>query len=252
MPVTMRLLRTAIAVLAAAAVLLAGAWAGGSCAPARAQAGSAPRVLTAGGFPQARETEQIPVGDALAVNGHPLRLSVFYTTDAPDQVIAFYAEAFRARGLLPIAAADRHLAHVSVLDPADGLQRGVTALFERSGHTLVLLAVSDPQHVPRLIERAPAAPYPVPAEHRAFLGYSSEDGSARAHSGQFVSSLATPHLVQFYRERLGAQGYAERTEHPGQGLLVFTRKSGTVSIALQALGDGGGSAVFVNQVDGSP
>jgi len=59
-------------------------------------------------------------------------------------------------------------------------------------------------------------------------------------------------IAQYYRERLGAQGYAERAEHPGQGLLVFTRSTTTVSIALQALDEGGGSAVFVNQVEGSP
>ena len=63
---------------------------------------------------------------------------------------------------------------------------------------------------------------------------------------------APPQLAQYYRERLGAQGYAERAEHPGQGLLVFTRSTTTVSIALQALDEGGGSAVFVNQVEGSP
>ncbi|MFL5312265.1 MAG: hypothetical protein ACJ79H_17675 [Myxococcales bacterium] len=181
-----------------------------------------------------------------------MQLSVFYTTDAPDQVIAFYAAAFRARGLLPIAAADRHLAHVSVLDPADGLQRGVTAFVERSGRTLVLLAVSDPGSVPDLFARAPESLYPVPTEHRAFLGYSSTDGSARAHSGQFVTSLAPQQLAQYYRDGLGAQGYVEWTHGADGGLLVFTRRDSTVSVAVQALAEGGGSAVFVNHVDGSP
>ena len=248
----MRLVRTAIAILATAAVLLTGAWAGGSCAPARAQPGGRLRAPTAAGLPEARGTIPVAVGDALAVNGHPIQLSVFYTGDAPDQVVAFYAETFRARGLLPIAAADRHLAHVSVLDPNDGLQRGVTALSERPGRTLVVLAVLHPGGVARMLVPAPEAPYPIPVEHRAFLGFSSEDGSARAHSGQFVSSLAPPQLARFYRERLGAQGYGERTEHPGDGLLVFARRSSTVSIALQALDDHGGSAVFVNHVEGSP
>lgn len=249
---TMRLARTAIAILATAAVLLTGAWAGGSCAPARAQPGGPAGAPPAAGFPEARGTTRVTVGEALAVNGHPMQLSVFYTADAPDQVVAFYAEAFRVRGLLPIATADRHLAHVSVLDPKDGLQRGITALFERPGRTLVLLAVSDPGSVRGMLAPAPDTPYPIPVEHRAFLGFRSEDGSARAHSGQFVSSLAPPQLARFYRERLGAHGYAERTEHPGDGLLVFTRGTSTVSIAVQALDERGGSAVFVNQVEGSP
>ena len=251
MPMTMRLFRTAIAVLATAAVLLTGAWAGGTCAPARAQ-GGLPRAAIAAGLAEHRETAQIPVGDGLVVNGQAMQLSVVYTTDAPAQVIAFYAEAFRARGLLPIAAADRRFAHLSVFDPADGLQRGVTALVEPSGHTLILLSASDPQGLPKLLARAPEAPYPVPEAHRAFLGYSSEDGNAKAHSGQFVTSLGTAQVAQYYRERLGAQGYVERSDRSGEGLLVFTKGNGSVSIALQVLDQGGGSAVFVNHVEGTP
>ncbi len=125
-------------------------------------------------------------------------------------------------------------------------------LSERPGRTLVLLAVSDPKGVSSMLAPAPEAPYPIPVEHRAFLGFSSEDGSARAHSGQFVSELAPPQLAHFYREQLGTQGYAERTEHPGHGLLVFSRKTSTISIAVQELDERGGSAVFVNQVEGSP
>ena len=248
---TMRLFRTAIAVLATAAVLLTGAWAGGTCAPARAQ-GGLPRAANAGGLAEHRETAQIPVGDGLVVNGQAMQLSVVYTTDAPAQVIAFYAEAFRARGLLPIASADRRFAHVSVFDPADGLQRGVTTLVESSGHTLILLSVSDPQGLPKVLARAPEAPYPVPEAHRAFLGYSSEDGNAKAHSGQFATSLGTAQVAQYYREWLGAQGYVERSDQSGEGLLVFTKGNGSVSIALQVLDQGGGSAVFVNHVEGTP
>jgi hypothetical protein len=248
---TMRILRTAIAVLATAAVLLTGAWAGGSCAPApaRAQAGRQQRIPIA---PEYGESARIPVADALVVNGQPLQLSVFYTTDAPGQVIEFYSAAFRARGLLPVATAGGHPGHVSVFDPADGLQRGVTALPERSGHTLVLLAVSDPRRMPRLAGLASGAPYPVPEPHRGFLGYSSEDGSARAHSGQFVTSLATEEVAHYYREQLRAQGFEERGNRPGEGLLVFSRPGSTVSVALQALEAGGGSAVFVNHTEGSP
>lgn len=247
----MRLLRTAIAVLATATVLFAGAWAGGARAPALAQSVGSPRADLPGP-PAQRESAEIAVGDALVVNGQPMQLSVFYTADRPSQVAGFYAAAFRARGLLPVATGEGQPGHVSVFDPADSLQRSVTALPEPSGHTLVLLAVSDPRHVARLVARVPSAAYPVPDDHRAFLGYDSEDGKLRAHSGQFVTSLAPAQTADFYRERLSAQGYSERTDESSAGMLVFARSGSVVSIALQALEDRGGSAVFVNRTDGVP
>jgi len=249
--IAMRFLRTAIAVLATAAVLLTGAWAGDACAPARAQSGRPPRTNLPEAPSSVSELAEIPVGDALVVNGQPMQLSVLYTADPPRQVAEFYAAAFRARGLLPIATGDERLGHVSVIDPTDGLQRSVTALPEPSGHTLVLLGVSDPRHAARLVARAPSAPYPLPDEHRAFLGYRSEDGGVRAHSGQFVTSLAAGQVANFYRDRLTAQGYAERTGHSGAGLLVFARAGSTVSIAVQSLEERGGTAVFVNQTEGA-
>jgi len=245
----MRFLRTAIAVLATAAVLLGGSWAGGACAPARAHSGRPPRASVPDALPSARESAEIPVGDALVVNGQPMQLSVFYTADPPPQVAEFYAAAFRARGLLPIATGDGRLGHVSVFDPADGLQRSVTALPDPSGHTLVLLGVSDPRHATRLVARTPSAPYPLPEEHRAFLGSSSEDGSVRADSGQFVTSLAAGQVADFYRERLGGNGYTERSAQSGGGFLVFTKSGSTVSIALQPLEERGGSAAFVNHTE---
>ena len=248
----MRFLRTAIAVLATAAALLGGSWAGGACAPARAHSGRPPRASVPDAPPSVRESAEIPVGDALVVNGQPMQLSVFYTADPPPQVAEFYAAAFRARGLLPIATGDGRLGHVSVFDPADGLQRSVTALPDPSGHTLVLLGVSDPRHATRLVARTPSAPYPLPEEHRAFLGSGSEDASVRAHSGQFVTSLAAGQVADFYRERLSAQGYTERTGHSGGGLLVFARSGSTVSIAVQSLEERRGSAVFVNHTEGAP
>jgi hypothetical protein len=248
----MPVLRTAIAILATAAVLLTGAWAGDACAPARAEPGRPRRASLPDAAPSVRESAEIPVGDALVVNGQPMQLSVLYTADPPAQVAGFYADAFRARGLLPIVAGDERLGHVSVFDPSDGLQRSVTALRERSGHTLVLLGVSDPRYAARLVARAPSAPYPLPDGHRAFLGYTSEDGSVRAHSGQFVTSLAAGQVADFYRERLTAQGYTERTGHSGGGLLVFARSGSIVSIAAQPLEERGGTAVFVNHTEGAP
>ena len=247
----MPLVRSAIAVLATAAVLLVGAWAGGACAPALAQSARPAREELSSPPPTRRESAQIPVGDALVVNGQPMQLSVFYTADRPSQVADFYSAAFRARGLIPVATSDHRLGHVSAFDPADGLQRSVTALCESSGQTLVLLAVSDPRRIALRPSREADASYPVPDDHRAFLGYSSQDGNARAHSGQFVTALAPAQVADFYRLRLSAQGYTERAGESG-GLLVFERSGSVVSVALQALQERGGSAVFVNRTEGSP
>ena len=248
----MLLVRAAIALAVACGVLLAGAWAGGAFAPALAQPVGPRRAGIPEAPPAQRESAEIAVGDALVVNGQPMQLSVSYTADRPFQVAELYAAAFRSRGLLPIGTADARLGHVSVFDPADGLQRSVTALLEPSGLTLVLLAVSDPRRVVFRPTREPNPPYPVPEEHRAFLGYSSEDGNARADSGQFVTSLAPAQVADFYRRSLSTSGYTERAGESGNGLLVFGRGEGAISVAVQFLGDGGGSAVFVNRTEGSP
>lgn len=248
----MQVLRTAIAILATAAVLLVGAWAGGSCAPAEAETGRSPRPRTAGDYAGTRESGPIPVGDRLAVQGQPMDLSVFYTADPAADVIAFYSDAIRRRGLLPIAATDDRVGHVSVLDPLDGLQRSVTAVNERPRRTLVLLGVTDPRNVERIVRDASQAPYPIPDEHRAFMGFSSEDGAVRAHSGHFVTALAPKEVAGFYRERLGAVGYAHVDGDSGTGLSMFQKRGSTVSVAVQALGERTGSAVFVNLVEGGP
>lgn len=248
----MPLVRSAIALVIACAVLLAGAWAGGAFAPALAQ----PAGLRGAGMPDApparRESPEIPVGDALVVNGQPMQLSVSYTADRPFQVAEFYAAAFRSRGLLPIGTGDARLGHVSVFDPADALQRSVTALAEPSGLTLVLLAVSDPRRLAFVPAREPDAPYPIPDDHRAFLGYRSQDGQARAHSGQFVTRMTPAQVAAFYRQTLFAQGYAERTGDSSAGLLVFESSGSVVSVAVQALQEHAGAAVFVNRREGAP
>ncbi|HYV67702.1 MAG TPA: hypothetical protein VE964_15760 [Myxococcales bacterium] len=186
------------------------------------------------------------------MNGQPLQLSLFYTADRPSQVADFYAAAFRGRGLLPIATGDGHLGHVSVFDPADSLQRSVTALEEPTGLTLVLLAVSDPRRMSLLPLRSPGGFAPLPADHRAFLGYTSQDGNARAQSGQFVTRLSPAQVADFYRQSLAQEGYAERAGESAEGLLVFVRSGSLVSVAVQALQERGGSAVFLNRTEGPP
>ena len=91
-------LRMALALAAASASLMAGAWAGGAFA-------------STGGSAAGRPAGEIPVGDDLEVSGQPMRLSLFYTADPPGRVIAFYADAFRARGLLPVRSAPWQATH---------------------------------------------------------------------------------------------------------------------------------------------
>jgi len=248
----MLLVRAAIALAVACGVLLAGAWAGGAFAPALAQPAGPRRAGIPEAPPAQRESAEIAVGDALVVNGQPMQLSVSYTADRPFQVAELYAAAFRSRGLLPIGTADARLGHVSVFDPADGLQRSVTALLEPSGLTLVLLAVSDPRRFALVPAREPDAPYPIPDDHRAFLGYRSQDGQANAHSGQFVTRMSAAQVGAFYRRTLLAQGYAERTGDSLASLLIFEKGDSAVSVAVQALQEGSGAVVFVNRREGAP
>ena len=251
--------------------MTAGAWAGGALQPARAAAGKPARATTAvsrsypsrsaqppqspqGVRPKddldgAEASAEIPLGDALVVNGQPMQISLFTTHDGPEQVIAFYDSAFRARGLLPIATADAALGHVSVFDPEDGLQRFISALPQADHETLVISGITNPSKAPRLLRGAAGAPYPVPEEHRGFMGYSSEDGGNRAHSGQFVTKLSVDEVHGFYRKQLAAEGWTESGDS-GPAMLLFVKGSTTISVAVQALDAKSGAAVFVNKLEG--
>jgi hypothetical protein len=245
-----RAARFGLALLVACAVLVAGAWAGGGLHAARAGLGSRPRIRAGDSYPARSAAGEIPIGDALSVAGQSMQLSAFTTVDAPARVVDFYVDAFSRRGLIPVAFADDRLGHVSVFDPRDRLQHFVTAVPEQPGHTLVLAGAVDPRGF-RFDSSAKAAPYPIPDDNRAFLGFASEDGNARAHSGQFVSNLPVAEVTEFYRAALAARGFSERHE-TGPALLEFAKGTEHMSVALQSLGSERGAAVFVTHVDGAP
>jgi hypothetical protein len=244
-------LRALCAGVAALAVLALGAWGGGAFSAARAEAGGPARAHIAQDYPSRAEGGEIRIGDALVVNGQPMQLSIFYTSDPAERVVEFYAASFRGKGLLPIARAEGRLGHVSVLDPSDGLQRFITALPAPGGQTMVMTGAVDPRKAPQLVTAAKRAPFPVPEEHRAYLGYSSDDAGAKADAGQFVTALAPEQIREYYRRELRARGFDERGPKATPGLLQFAKSDGeAVTVAVQALSEREGSAVFVNQTQG--
>jgi len=240
----MTALRLVFFLACAFAALFAGAWAGG----ARADAGRPSRATDELAYQRKSEVGEVAVGDSLEVNGQPMQLSVFYTSDAPERVVRFYGEAFQARGVMPIVSAEPGVAHVAGFDPKDGLERFISAVPEPSGMTLVIAGVTDPRRPPRFSRGAEAAGFPVPAENRAYLGYRSNDAGAQAESGQYVSSLAPAEVVAFYRRELTARGWTAKDGSPG--LAVFAREGSLLSVAVQALDEKKGAAVFVNQTSG--
>lgn len=245
----MRALRLGGFLAVACAVLLGGAWAGGGLQQAVAQGGRPARATDDLAYERHSEVGEIAVGDSLEVNGQPMQLSIFYTSDAPQRVVQFYADAFAARGVLPILSADPQLAHVAGFDPKDGLQRFISALPQPGGETLVLVGVTNPRRPPRFTRGAGEAGIPLPEESRAYLGYRSSDEGAQAESGQYVSALSARELLAWYRRELPARGWAERTQDSTPALAVFAKSGSILSVAVQAL-DEKGSAVFVNQTAG--
>lgn len=243
-------LRVTCAVCAAAAVLLAGSWSGGALRGANATPGRPARATDALSYGPRGEGGEIPVGDSLEVNGQPMQLSLFYTPDPPRQVVQFYAEAFRAREVMPLIAAEPELAHVSGFDPRDGLQRFISALPQPDGQTLVMVGVTDPRHPPRFAKAAAEAGLPVPREHRAYLGYRSGDQGAQAETGQYLSSLPAGEVLAFYRRELPARGFEERVQDGSPGLAVFAKRGSVLSVAAQSLDEEKGCAVFVNLTSG--
>jgi hypothetical protein len=258
MRMTVSVARSMTAVVATAGILAAGAWAGGAFRNAGAEAAPKPGLHAAKHaeaspsqpYPRRAEPGEIRIGDALTVNGQRIWLSAFTTSDRAEAVVEFYAEAFRRRGLIPIAATRDLAGHVSVFDPQDGLQYFVTTIPERSGRTVVLLGATDPRAF-TLSRSAASAPYPIPDRRRAFVAYESEDGRVRGHSGQFVSTLSAKEIAEFYRVRLAARGFVERPES-APGLLAFVNGPEQISVAMQSLEHEHGAAVFVTRTEGQP
>jgi hypothetical protein len=242
-----RALKLGGALFGAALMLLLGAWAGGAFAPARAAAGRSSRTTSELSYASRAADSEIEIGDALEVSGQPLQLSIFYTSDPPREVASFYAQAFQARKLIPIAAAEDRVAHVSAFDPGDGLQRFINAVAQPDGQTLVMVGITNPRKPPKLLNGSDGASFPVP-DNRAFLGYRSEDAGARAESAQFVSAKSAVDVAAFYRKELGAQGWAERRADSSEAMLLFEKGPETLSVALQALDEKKGAAVFVNRL----
>ncbi|HEY2031790.1 MAG TPA: hypothetical protein VGH20_21505 [Myxococcales bacterium] len=187
---------------------------------------------------------QIRVGDALEVNGQPMRLSLFSTSDPAPQVIAFYTARFLERGLLPVTFAG----HVSVFDPKDGMQRFVTAISQPNSETLVLIGSTNPRKPPLLVRSAKAAKLAVPDQSRAFLGYSSDDDGVHADSAQFVTSQSPEQVAEFYRRKMQSEGFRERAES-ATSFLQFDKGGESFSAGIQALDDKGGAAVFVQHLE---
>ncbi len=179
-----------------------------------------------------------------------MQLSIFYTSDPPQQVVQFYADAFAARGVLPVISADPQLANVAGFDTHDGLQRFISALPQPDGATLVLVGVTNPRRPPRLTRGADEAGVPVPKENRAYLGYRSSDEGAQAESGQYVSSLEPSALLAWYRRELPGRGFTERAHDSTPSMAVFAKEGSILSVAVQALGENAGTAVFINQTSG--
>ncbi|MFN2547332.1 MAG: hypothetical protein ABR567_07875 [Myxococcales bacterium] len=237
------MLRLLLALSAAAAVLVAGAYAGGAFSSAQAAKGRPARVSDEQPYGKEPQAGEIAVGDALTVNGQPMQMSIFFTSDEPSRVVHFYAEAFRARGLTPVLSE----VHVSAFDPKDGWQRFVTAMPQGDGQTMVMIGATNPRRPPRFMKAAEAAGFPVPKENRGFLGYTSEDMGNKAETAQFMSPLAPAAVADFYRRELAAKGWTERRQDASQDLITFSRGGEILSVAMQALEEKSGAAVFVTR-----
>jgi len=237
----MSALRSIASLLGAAGALAAGAWGGGAFAR-----DAPPRTTDHPPYPTG--SGEVAVGDSLEALGQPMRLSVFHTADAPRTVIAFYADAFRARGLLPVLGAEDSFAHVSAFAPEDRLQRFVTALSTPGGQTIVLAGVSDARLV---LDAGGAVSVPLPPEHRGLLAFRSADGGSRAQSAHFAAALPPSGVAAFYRETLGKEGFREIAAS-APSLLTFEKEATTFSVATRDLGGRRGSAVFVTRVEGAP
>jgi hypothetical protein len=252
-----RVLQFLVACTSTLALFAAGAWLGGKSASAAATSGAAGRrnglAAGAGAAFAARGAErELALGDALSVNGQPMQLSIFFTGDPPEKVIAWYSDALAKKGLVPFAHVEAQVGHVSVFDPEEGVQRFATALPQGDGETLVMVGTADPRKPPRLLGGARSAPFPVPSEQRGFFAYASDDAGIRSHNAHFVAALDPASVLAFYRKALASDGFAEAPGESGEAMALFRKRSISVSVAAQSLGEKGGAAVFVSRLEGGP
>jgi hypothetical protein len=251
------MLQLLVACASTLALFGAGAWLGRASASAATSSGAAGRrnglAAGAGAALAARGAErELSLGDALAVNGQPMQLSIFFTGDPPEKVIAWYSDALAKKGLLPFAHVDAQVGHVSVFDPEQGIQRFATALLQGDGETLVMVGAADPRKPPRLLGGARSAPFPVPGEQRGFFAYASDDAGIRSQNAHFVAALDPPSVLAFYRKALASDGFAEVPGESGEAMTLFRKGSVSLSVAVQSLGEKGGAAVFVSRLEGGP
>lgn len=249
-----RVLQFLVACAATFALFAAGAWLGGASASASPSSGAAARRdgLAAGaGFAARGAERELSLGDALSVNGQPMQLSIFFTGDPPEKVIAWYSDALARKGLVPFAHVEAQVGHVSVFDPDQGVQRFATALPQGDGETLVMVGAADPRKPPRLLAGARSAPFPVP-EQRGFFAYASDDAGIHSHNAQFVAALDPAAVLAFYRKTLASDGFAEVAAEGSEAMALFRKGSISLSVAVQSLGEKGGAAVFVSRLEGGP
>lgn len=195
-------------------------------------------------YPRAK-TAPVAVGDALAAHGMPMFVQTFYTDDGPQQVLAWYRDAFDASELPMMGDGDfsQEFKHpsITVFDEANGVDLHVICMpGDANGKTLVMLAMADIATFEENLDHALDAKwgglprYPGDVEPTAF---DSSDGELRTTSVAFTTGDKPERVLAFYRQALGAAGFREGP-HPEQSREVhevdFGDAHGTWRLAIHA------------------
>lgn len=214
------------------------------------QTGNAPRL---GPPPALGNHGEIPLGDGLTLWGNPAQLSLFWTTDSPEQVVRTYFESWQSAGFEPMVNELGNISSVWFVEPATGLMRSVTVM-SQGDDTLVLPGVSDARQLPDPTARN--APFPVPENATGYLAHAADDTHSISYTASFGVALSPSRALDFYKLELGNLGYEfvdslSRTGEAMHGEFRRGPESVTVVASKVSQDEDRSSFVFVTHVRGT-
>jgi len=233
---TRKMLRDVGVVLLGCGIVAGGLELGGSRTPQAIAAAPLVPYYSEDTLPPYPNAMEFPLGEALAVNGLPIKLSHFTTPDAPMQVRDYYYAYFRAKGSLASVYPTEKGGFTVTAVVGGGRDQAVVAITPRKGGSPVF-----PSLVP--MDTAPGAAL-TPASELPFTEYAvglSKTTEKGAGAGEVVTwheplmdkATAMAFVSNGMTERGWSAGERMEAFHKNSAQLTFHKAGRTAVITLK-------------------
>ncbi len=198
--------------------------------------------------PQARgeATNEVGLAESMQLYGRPARLSMFWTADPADQVIQYYADAWKGAANPPVIHRVDKVSSISEVDQASGLMRTVTVT-DLGDQRVVMPSVMDVRAFPDLSART--APVPIPSDAHGYLAQVADDAHSISYHATFAVPLSPARAVDFYRQNLAKLHYQPEPSGvrntPKLSMASFVRGPEKVNVVALPTQKEGGNTAFV-------